>query len=51
LVDTNVEHVIKIMEGHEVHDLSYQIKKGKNHKYIFNVIMLLSDNSPSKKDK
>lgn len=43
LVSSEPETVIKILEGSSVHDLNTKLKKGANYKYIYNIILLLSD--------
>lgn len=45
LVDNKHENVIKILEGHKVHEWNQKMKKGTNYKYIYNIIMLMNDNS------
>lgn len=48
IVDSKPENVIKILESGKVLDLNSKLKKGGNYKYIFNIVMLLSDNSMKK---
>ena len=45
LVDDKHENVIKILEGQKVHEWNQKMKKGSTYKYIYNIIMLLNDNS------
>lgn len=43
LVDHKPENVIKILEGDKAHDFNHKIKKAQNLKYIYNIVLLLSD--------
>lgn len=49
LVDYKHENVIKILEGHKVHEWNQKMKKGSTYKYIYNIIMLLNDHSKKNK--
>ena len=50
LVDYKPENVIKILEGDKAHEFNYKIKKGQSVKYIYNIVMLLSDDQLKKKN-
>lgn len=45
LVENKADKVIKILESNKVHDLNHKMKKGASYKYIYNLIMLLNDDS------
>lgn len=45
LVENKADKVIKILENNQVHDLNQKMKKGVSYKYIYNLIMLLNDDS------
>ena len=49
LVDYKHENVIKILEGHKVHEWNQKMKKGSSYKYIYNIIMLLNDDTNKSK--
>lgn len=51
LVDSKPENVIKVLEGDKAHDFGQKIKKAQNLKYIYNIVMLLSDDQMKKKNQ